>query len=172
MSTNPILSLIVAKSRNNVIGIDGDLPWRLSSDLKFFKNTTLGKPVLMGRVTWESLPFPLPGRPNLVLTRDCHYKAPKAEIFTDIHDMIGRGYELAGLTGVDEIMLIGGATLYAKLMPYVGRMYVTDVDAMINGDAHFPAIAAADWVVASETPFAQTDKDDYPFTVKVYERRS
>ena len=95
MSTNPKLSLIVAKSRNGIIGVDGDLPWRLSSDLKFFKATTLGKPVLMGRVTWESLPFPLPGRPNLVLTRNADYKAPKAELFHDVHDMIGRGYELA-----------------------------------------------------------------------------
>ena len=171
MSTNPMLSLIVAKSRNGVIGVDGDLPWRLSSDLKFFKATTLGKPVLMGRVTWESLPFPLPGRPNLVLTRNADYKAPKAEVFTDIFEMIGRGYELAGLTGTDEVMLIGGATLYAKLMPYVDRMYITDVDAMIEGDAHFPAVQASEWRVVSETPHAQTDKDDYPFTVKVFERR-
>ncbi len=85
MSANPTLSLIVAKSRNGVIGIDGDLPWKLSSDLKFFKAATIGKPVLMGRVTWESLPFALPGRPNLVLTRIADYKAPKAEIFTDIY---------------------------------------------------------------------------------------
>jgi len=95
MNANPTLSLIVAKSRNGVIGIDGDLPWKLSSDLKFFKAVTMGKPVLMGRVTWESLPFPLPGRSNLVLTRKVDYKAPKAEVFTDIYEMIGRGYELA-----------------------------------------------------------------------------
>ncbi|WP_371398347.1 dihydrofolate reductase [Fretibacter rubidus] len=172
MSTNPMLSLIVAKSRNGVIGVDGDLPWRLSSDLKFFKATTLGKPVLMGRVTWESLPFALPGRPNLVLTRNSDYSAPKAEVFTDLHAMIGRGYELAGLTGTDEVMLIGGATLYAKLMPYVDRMYITDVDAMIEGDAHFPAVQASEWTLVSETPHVQTDKDDHPFVVKVYERRS
>jgi len=130
-----VLGVIVAKSRNGVIGVDGDLPWRLSSDLKFFKATTLGKPVLMGRVTWESLPFPLPGRPNLVLTRNTDYKAPKAELFHDVHDMIGRGYELAGQMGADEIMLIGGAKLYASLMKYCDRMYITEVDAMIEGDA-------------------------------------
>jgi len=154
MSTNPKLSLIVAKSRNGVIGVDGDLPWRLSSDLKFFKATTLGKPVLMGRVTWESLPFPLPGRPNLVLTRNGDYKAPKAELFNDVHAMIGRGYELAGLTGADEIML-----------------YITEVDAMIEGDAHFPAIRADEWAMVSETPHPQGEKDDFPFTVRLYERR-
>ncbi len=171
MSANPILSLIVAKSRNGVIGIDGDLPWKLSSDLKFFKAATIGKPVLMGRVTWESLPFPLPGRPNLVLTRNAGYKAPKAEIFTDVHAMIGRGYELAGLSGGGEIMLIGGAKLYASLMKYCGRLYVTEVDAMIEGDAHFPAIRADEWKTVSESPYPKGEKDDYPFTVKTYERR-
>jgi len=171
MSTNPKLSLIVAKSRNGIIGIDGDLPWKLSSDLKFFKKTTIGKPVMMGRVTWESLPFPLPGRPNLVLTRNENYVAQKAEVFTDVHAMIGRGYELAGLTGVDEIMLIGGAKLYATLMKYCDRMYITEVDAMIEGDAHFPAIRADHWALVKETSFPQDKGDDYNFTVKVYERR-
>ena len=131
----------------------------------------MGKPVLMGRVTWESLPFPLPGRPNLVLTRDKTYIAPKAEIFHDIHDMIGRGYELAGEANVDEIMLIGGAKLYASLMRFCDRMYITEVDAMIEGDAHFPAIRADHWYLTDETAFSQQDGDDYPFTVKVYDRR-
>ncbi|MBL4870053.1 MAG: dihydrofolate reductase [Robiginitomaculum sp.] len=171
MSTPPHFSLIVAKSRNGVIGIDGNLPWHLSSDLQFFKKTTLGKPVLMGRVTWESLPFPLPRRVNLVLTRDTSFKAKGAETYHDLHTMIGRGYELAGLSGTDEVMLIGGAKLYAYAMPYITRMYITEVDAMIEGDAHFPAISASDWVLKSEMTYPKTPKDDYPFTVKVYERR-
>ena len=171
MTTHPKLSLIVAKSRNNVIGIDGDLPWRLSSDLKFFKKTTLGKPVLMGRVTWESLPFPLPGRANLVLTRNAAYSAPKAEVFTDVHGMIGRGFEIAGQTGADEVMLIGGAKLYTRLMRYCDRMYITEVDAMITGDAHFPAIRADHWKLSSEAVYAQGPKDDYPFSVKIYDRK-
>lgn len=171
MTTIPMLSLIVAKARNGVIGVDGDLPWRLSSDLKFFKATTLGKPVLMGRVTWESLPFPLPGRPNLVLTRNGDYTAKGAEVFTDLRDMVGRGFELAGQRDCDEVMLIGGATLYARLMPYVGRMYITEVDALVEGDAHFPAVMADEWTVVQETTHEQTAKDDHPFVVKVYERR-
>ncbi len=171
MNTIPKLSLIVAKSRNGVIGVDGDLPWKLSSDLKFFKKATMGKPVLMGRVTWESLPFPLPGRPNLVLTRDATYAAPKAEIFHDMHAMIGRGYELAGQMNTDEVMLIGGAKLYTALLKYCDRMYITEVDAMIEGDAHFPAIRADHWTLIEETPFEQKDGDDYPFIVKLYERR-
>ena len=171
MTTHPKLSLIVAKSRNNVIGIDGDLPWKLSSDLKFFKQTTLGKPVLMGRVTLESLPFALPGRANLVLTRNAAFAAPKAELFTDVHAMIGRGFEIAGQTGADEVMLIGGAKLYSSLMRYCDRMYVTEVDAMITGDAHFPAIRADHWSLTSEAAYAQGPKDDYPFSVKIYERK-
>ena len=171
----PKLSLIVAKSRNNVIGVDGKLPWRLSSDLKFFKATTMGKPVLMGRVTWESLPFPLPGRPNLVLTRNADYsktaQADKAEIHTDVHEMIGRGYELAGELGTSEIMLIGGAKLYASLMHYCDRLYITEVDAIIEGDAHFPIVTADKWKMISEQPYPQGPKDDYPFTVRVYDRR-
>jgi len=171
MSISPKLSLIVARSKNNVIGVDGDLPWRLSSDLKFFKRTTLGKPVLMGRVTWEGLPFPLPGRPNLVLTRNPKYKDSRAEIFTDSHDMIGRGFELAGGSGTDEVMLIGGAKLYASLMRFCDRMYITDVDVELDGDAVFPDFDKQAWTLVSETPYVKTDKDDYPFTVRVYDRK-
>ena len=171
MSTNPKLSLIVAKSRNGVIGVNGELPWKLSSDLKYFKKITIGKPVLMGRITWESLPFPLPGRPNLILTRDQNYQAPMAEVFHDVYKMIGRGYELAGELGVDEIMLIGGAKLYAALMGYCQRMYVTEVDAMLEGDAHFPAVRADKWMLTQEMSHSQSTGDDYPFEIKVYDRR-
>lgn len=171
MSRYPKLSLIVARARNGVIGVDGDLPWRLSSDLKYFKKTTLGKPVLMGRVTWESLPFPLPGRPNLILTRNPDYFAPKAEVFTDVHEMIGRGFELAGEMGADEVMLIGGAKLYVSLLRYCDRMYITDVDAVIDGDAKFPDFDESDWALTRETPVPRGPKDDYAFTVRVYDRR-
>lgn len=170
MTSFPKLSLIVARAKNGVIGVDGDLPWRLSSDLKFFKRTTLGKPVLMGRVTWESLPFPLPGRPNLVLTRNPDFQVKGAEVFTDVNDMIGRGYELAGELGVDEIMLIGGAKLYASLLGHCDRMYITDVDADIEGDAYFPSFEPANWRCTSETAFEKGPKDDYAFTVRVYDR--
>lgn len=171
MSIYPRLSLIVAKSLNGVIGNDGSLPWHLSSDLKFFKQTTLGKPVLMGRVTYQDIGRPLPGRANLVLTRDAGFKAKGVEVFTDINDMIGRGFELAGLTATDEVMVIGGAQIYATAMPYVSRLYVTEVDALVDGDAHFPAITAHEWQLISETIHPQGPRDDHRFTVKVYDRR-
>jgi dihydrofolate reductase len=170
MLSNPKLSLIVAKSLNGVIGLNGNLPWRLSSDLKFFKSTTLGKPVLMGRVTWESLPFPLPGRPNLVLTNNKNYLAEGAEIFNSADKMIARGYELAGQMNVDEVMLIGGAKLYASQMKYCDRLYVSEVNAIIEGDVYFPEIDTNTWKLASETEFLKDVKDDYSFKVQVFER--
>jgi len=168
--TPPVLSAIVAKSRNGVIGIDGDLPWKLSSDLKFFKKATLGKPVLMGRKTWESLPFPLPGRPNLVLTRNAAYQAEGAEVFSEMHMMIGRGYELAGAMGAQEVMLIGGAQLYANLLPRCDRLYVTRVEAEVEGDAVFPVIEPQMWRLKSEEGPIQGPKDDHPFRVAQYDR--
>jgi dihydrofolate reductase len=170
MLSNPKLSLIVAKSLNGVIGLNGNLPWRLSSDLKFFKSTTLGKPVLMGRVTWESLPFPLPGRPNLVLTNNKNYLAEGAEIFNSADKMIAKGYELAGQMNVDEVMLIGGAKLYASQMKYCDRLYVSEVNAIIEGDVYFPEIDTNTWKLASETEFSKDVKDDYSFKVQVFER--
>ena len=172
MSILPKFSLIVAKSRNNVIGADGDLPWRLSSDLKFFKKTTIGKPVLMGRVTWESLPFPLPGRPNLVLTRDRYYTAKGAEVFRDPMDMIGRGYELAGSIGANEIMLIGGANLYTSLLKYCDRMYISHINVELSGDAYFPEFPAKDWHVVHQEQVLQSKSDQYSFEINIYERIS
>ncbi len=172
MSTNPKLCAIVAMDRNNVIGRDGDLPWRLPSDLKHFKNVTLGKPCLMGRKTWESLPFPLPGRPNLVLTRNKTYAAKGALVFSDLNAMIGEGYELAGASGGDEIMLIGGAQLYKILLPLCDRLYVTRVDAEVDGDAMFPDIDPAQWRLTREDGQKKGPKDEFNFEVTVFDRVS
>lgn len=175
MSTKPILSLIVAKTRNNVIGRDGDMPWHLSSDLKFFKETTLGKPVLMGRVTWDSLMGSLgralPGRPNFVLTRDRNFKAKGAIVCHSLHDMIGAGYQKAGAIGASEIMIMGGAQIYANSMAYVDRMYITEVDAILDGDAHFPAIRSDQWEKVSDTAYPKAKGDDYGFNIGIFDRK-
>ena len=158
--------------RNRVIGRDGDLPWRLPSDLKHFKRVTLGKPCLMGRKTWESLPFPLPGRPNLVLTRNAAYQAKGADVFTDMHAMIGKGYELAGASGADEVMLIGGAQLYASLLPKCDRLYVTRVATEVEGDAVFPEIRPSIWRQISDEGPIQDPKDEFAFYITVFDRVS
>lgn len=167
----PILAAIVARSSNRVIGRDGDLPWRLRSDLQHFKRITLGKPCLMGRKTWNSLPKPLPGRPNLVLTRDVTFKADGAEVFTDMREMVARGAELAGGSGVEEVMIIGGAQIYRALMPWIGRIYETEVDAVIDGDAYFPDLAPSDWFCRDETDHPAGKGDDYDFVTRQFDRR-
>ncbi len=153
-----------------MIGIDGGLPWHISSDLQFFKKTTLNKPVLMGRVTWEGLPFPLPGRPNLVLSRNENYMSPPAEIFNSIRELVGRGFEIAGETDVKEVMVTGGAGLYETLMPYCDRLYVTDVHVDLKGDAYFPEISPDAWKLSEEKFVVAGPKDDFDYTIRIYDR--
>lgn len=172
VSANPKFCAIVAMDRNRVIGREGDLPWRLPSDLRHFKKATLGKPCLMGRKTWESLPFPLPGRPNLVLTRNADYAAEGAQVFTDMYAMVGTGYELAGAAGVDEVMLIGGAQLYETLLPRLDRLYITEVDAEVSGDAVFPDINPAEWQIRRRVGPEKGPKDEFSFHVAVFDRVS
>lgn len=170
MNPPPTISLIVARARNGVIGRDGDLPWRLPSDLKFFKRTTMGKPCVMGRRTWESLPFPLPGRANLVLTRQADYIAKGAEVFTSYPDLMAAAHEEAGRAGADEIMVIGGANLYAQALPDAHRIYLTEVMADVEGDTRLPDFGP-DWRVADEGEVQQGERDEYPFRIRVWERR-
>ena len=165
----PTISLIVARARNGVIGRDGDLPWRLPSDLKFFKATTLGKPCVMGRRTWESLPFPLPGRANLVLTRQEGYAAKGAEVFHSLSEVMGAAHAEAGRTGASEIMVIGGAGLYGQVLPHAHRLYVTEVDADVEGDTRFPPLGP-EWIVAEESEPKQDPKDDHGYRIRVFER--
>lgn len=168
----PILSAVVARSQNGVIGVDGDLPWTLRSDLRHFKKVTMGKPCLMGRKTWQSLPFPLPGRPNLVLTRNPDFQADGAEVFTDLSDMVGRGAELSGAADLEEVMIIGGAQFYVRLLPWTGRIYETIVEATIDGDAFFPTLNMAEWVETDVVHHQAGKGDDYNFITRVLERRS
>jgi len=126
---------------------------------------------MMGRTTWEGLPFPLPGRPNLVLTRNKNYFSPGAEIFTSVKDLIGRGYEIAGQENLNEIMLVGGAALYRQLLPYCDRLYVSEVQAEIDGDAHFPVLERDNWTISKEQKFFRGVDDDYDFIFRRLDRR-
>lgn len=166
------LALIVARSRGGVIGVDGDLPWRLPADLKRFKALTLGKPCCMGRKTWDSLPFLLPGRPNLVLTRSPEFQADGAEVFTDLEAMLDAADAHARTLSAPEIMIIGGEALYAMTMGRAARLYVTDVDVDVRGDAHFPPIDPDVWrPVAAESHDADA-KNAHAFVVRTWERRT
>ncbi len=171
----PVVALVVARGRNGVIGRDGDLPWRLRSDLQRFKAVTVGKPCLMGRKTWESLPLrPLPGRLNIVLTRDQSYEADGmargALVCAGLDEAIEIARETAQDDGVDEICVIGGTAVFEAALPRARRLYITEVDASPEGDAVFPAFDPAAWIEVSSERHAAGDKDDHAFTFRVLER--
>lgn len=168
--TNPKLTLVVAVAKNGVIGRDGDLPWRLSSDLKRFKAATMGKPVLMGRKTWESLPRkPLPGRFNLILTRDANFVASDAWVYTDLAAMLAAGRAMAAAAGVEEACIIGGAQLYEATLPLADRIILTEVNLEPLGDAHLE-LDLASWREVSREHVVRGEKDDADFVVRVLER--
>ena len=159
----------MAKTHDGTIGRDGQMPWKLPSDLKLFRKITMGKPCLMGRKTWESLPFPLKGRPNLVLTSDYGYIAEGAEVLHSLKDLVGRGYELAGALGQDEVCVIGGAQLYASTLPYCHKIYMTEIDASVEGDTHYPALAP-EWQRVKKTEIKRGKRDDYSFALSIFKR--
>ncbi len=168
------LALIAARARNGVIGRAGALPWRLGSDLAYFKRATLGKPVVMGRKTWESLGRPLPGRPNLVISRQADFRAEGAAVFTDLTAAVDEAERFAPASEGQyprDIMIIGGAQLYAQALPSAQRVHLTEVDADIPGDAHFPAFDEGAWCETERTDHPAGPKDEYPFTIRVLERR-
>jgi dihydrofolate reductase len=166
----PKLTFVVAVAKNGVIGRDGRLPWRLSSDMKRFKVATMGKPVLMGRKTWESLPKkPLPGRQNLVLTRDADFVAADAWVYTDLGAMVAAGRAMALVIGVDEVCVIGGAQLYEALATRVDRIVLTEVDLAPEGDA-FLRLDFSGWREVSREAVPRGEKDDAAFTLRVLER--
>ena len=161
----------VARARNGVIGRDGGLPWRISSDLKLFKEITLGKPVIMGRKTWDSLPKkPLPGRMNIVLSRDGSFEPKGALVTEDWLEALDIAREQAEEDGAGEICVIGGAALFALALPRARRMYLTEVDAVAEGDVAFPAFDESQWREVRREVHAAGLGDDHGFTFRVLER--
>ncbi len=167
----PIVSMVLAASENNVIGRDNDMPWRLSTDLKRFKALTLGKPVIMGRRTWQSLGRPLPGRANIVITRDADFQAEGAEVVGSLDDAITLAGARAKETGMDEICVIGGGEIYRQAMPFADRLHLTRVLAFIEGDTYFPELDPQEWQLLSSEDVPVGEKDSHPTRYMVYERR-
>ncbi|MEL7547578.1 MAG: dihydrofolate reductase [Pseudomonadota bacterium] len=172
MSGSVRIALIVARARNGVIGRDGTLPWQLSDDLATFKKLTRGKPLIMGRRTWQSLPRrPLPGRPNLVLTRDWQFNAPGAHVFSEFAAALAASKSMAVAQPVDEVMVIGGEALYRDALGIADRLYVTDVDAAPEGDAYFPEFEEADFDLTEIGSWPVNDRNDHAFTITQYDRK-
>ena len=154
-----------------MIGRDGDLPWRLRSDLKLFKATTLGKPIIMGRKTWDSLPRkPLPGRMNIVLTRDGSFEPSGAIVCDRFEEAVSIGREQAQDDGAAEVCVIGGAALFALALPKARRIYLTEVEAEVAGDVHFPPFDEAGWREVRREPHPAGEGDEHPFVFRVLER--
>lgn len=166
------IAFVVAAAKNGVIGVDGDLPWRLKTDLQLFKKNTLGKPVIMGRKTWESLPFrPLPKRLNIVVTRDPGYTAEGAIVAGDPGAALAEARKQAQLDGVDEVCIIGGAQIYAATRQLAGRIYLTEVDAEPEGDAVLETFDPAMWKEMHREAYPSGPDDDHAFVFRILERR-
>lgn len=160
-----MISIVVAMDRNRLIGRGNALPWRLPADLAHFKAITLGKPVIMGRKTHESIGRPLPGRHNIVITRNPDYAAPGCSVVTSVEAALAAAGE------VPEVMLIGGAQLYAELLPRVQRIYLTRIEAVFEGDAWFPALADSEWREMERSDHAPDERNAFPYSFLVLERR-
>jgi dihydrofolate reductase len=165
----PII-LVVAVAENGVIGRDNQLPWRIKSDLKFFKSVTLNKPVVMGRKTYRSIGKPLPGRTNIVITRQQDFAAPGILVAPGIDQALSAARGDALRRGADAIAVIGGTEIFAQTLPLADRLILTLVHANPPGDTYFPPVDPAVWREAERLPQPKGPDDEYGFTIVNYER--
>ncbi len=165
------LSVIVAVAENGVVGRNNALPWYLPADLMYFKKVTMGKPVLMGRKTFESIGKPLPGRSNIVLSRDRAYAAEGVKVVASLQQAVELASDIAIIDGRDELMVIGGADIYALAIPLADRLYITEVHAEVDGDAYLPAVDWSQWREVSRQRNAAVEPNRHDFSFVVYHRR-
>lgn len=159
------LTFVWAMGKNRVIGANNQLPWRLPADLAYFKRVTLGKTVLMGRKTYESIGKPLPQRRNVILTRSMDFEAHGCDV---IHTLD----EVSSLAAHEEVMVIGGAEIFRQLLPLADRLHVTEIGESFEGDVFFPEFSLEDWKIVERTQGIQDEKNIYPHEFIVYERLS
>lgn len=168
-STVPV-ALIAARARNGCIGRNGKLPWKLPGDLPYFRRCTWGKPVIMGRKTWESLPGPLAGRTNIVVTRQSDYAASGAKVVGSLEAGIGLAQSVALIEAATEIMVMGGGEIYAQALVFADRLYLTEVHDDIKGDAFFPAVDLSDYKQLAREDFYAAGDNPYDFSFVRYQR--
>ena len=162
-------SLIVAVAHNNVIGVKNGMPWQLSGDFKYFKELTMKKPIIMGRKTFDSIGKALPGRFNIVLTGEGSWQAEGTVTATSVEYAIQIGKQMAMVNGVNELMIIGGATIYEQTITDADRLYITEVDTTVEGDAFFPEIDQTIW---NKTSVSQDmNENDITYRFVVYDRK-
>ncbi len=159
------LSIICAMDQNRLIGKNNALPWHLPADLAFFKQTTMGKPILMGRKTYESIGRPLPGRQNIIISRDTNYQAEGCDCCTDIDTALALAADHA------EIMLIGGASLYQQTLERAQQLYLTHIHASFEGDAWFPEVNQNDWLITWQEDHTADEKNRFDYSFVKYSRK-
>ena len=160
------ISIVVAMAANRVIGRDNQLPWHLPADLKHFKQTTMGKPILMGRKTWESIGRPLPGRTNIVITRDENYDAPGCVVVHSIEAA------MQAVEEQDEVMIIGGAEFYRQVLPRTDRIYLTRINEDFEGDTLFPELISSEWQEAGRVDCDADDNNPHSYSFITLDRVS
>lgn len=161
------ISIIAALSTNNVIGRDGGLPWDLPDDLKFFKDTTKGHPIIMGRRNFASIGRPLPKRRNIVVTRQGGLTIDGCDVVSSLQEAV----DLASEEETEEIFIIGGGEIYAQALPLCDRLYLTHVDAEIEGDVYFPEVEYTEWQEVSREHHEADERHAYAFDIVVYDKR-
>jgi len=166
MSDRPIISLIWGQDRNRLIGRDNALPWHLPADMAWFKKSTMGKPILMGRKTYESIGRPLPGRTNLILTRQPDLQTEGCSVVHSLNEA------RSAVPEADEIMVMGGAEIYALLFNQAERLYITEIDAEFEGDAWFPEFDRSVWKEVFCESHQADEKNAYPYALRILERKT
>lgn len=165
------IAMIAGVARNGVIGADGTIPWKIPSDMAYFKRMTMGKPIVMGRKQYESVGRPLPGRTNIVVTRQPGYAREGIEVVATLEAGLDRGRQVAARDGAPEVMVIGGGEIYAQALDRAARLYISHIALDPAGDVVFPAIDPEVWRIVDEPEVVPSDKDTAAFRIRVYERR-
>ena len=165
------LAIIVAAARNGVIGRGNSLPWHLPGDLKYFKRITMGKPVVMGRKTFESIGRPLPGRTNVVISRNPRFAAEGVQVAASLDQALELAAEIAWSDGIDELVVIGGEQIYREALPRAQRLYLTEVHADIEGDTVLPPVRWEEWREVSRERHTAGGANAYDYSFVVFERR-
>jgi len=166
------ISMIAAVAENNVIGANGGIPWRIPADMAFFKRTTMGRPIIMGRKQFETVGRPLPGRTNLVVSRQRGFQPDGVIVIDDLAAALDHARSVAEADGVDEAMVIGGGEIYRQALDQADRLYISHVALAPEGDVFFPAIDPAQWEMIKEHIVPASPRDEALFRVRIYERRA
>jgi dihydrofolate reductase len=162
-----MISLLVAMDKNRLIGKDNDLPWRLPADLAYFKKITMGHSIVMGRKTYESIGRPLPGRENIIVSRNKDYEAPGCKVINTTEEIL----QLEAEQEHKELFVIGGAEIFTEVLPFANKLYITMIDEIFDGDTFFPEVGKEEWMLISEEQGIKDDKNPYLYYFQVFERK-